>query len=635
MRNLLERYTEVFDDPTIAKVKPQRILPRDPKSPLPEPQKRRPIPAGMIEKLNEQEEKWNKMGCIEDVDIEDSEFASNLCFSAKKDANSNKIIGLRTNLDLRKINEKILSNSFPLPRQDELLSGNISRCSYFSSLDLSAFFNQIPVDEESRKFLCYYSSKGLKRFKTLPFGLKTASQIAQCLLTKRFQKYTGIFLSLFIDDICIYSETFKEHLDHVEIILSVLADMNLKAKSSKCSFGCSSVTYLGYTLSKDGLRPSARHTDGLMKYPKPQTRNELVSFIGLCEYFHEFVKQFSLQIQPLREVKEKLKKNEKVVWTPELNKTFENMKSTILKSTLILPSVNPKFELETDASDGCLGAVLRDWNHPTKPGGVCAYLRRNLKGPELLYPASEKEALGIKFAVDKCRSLLLGRHFKIKSDCKAWSWLTTKNSVKSERWRQELCEYDHEIVHVAGKDNIAADFLSRPPGMVGAAESLARTNETKTESINPEKIKMWLRLKEIHDEAHGPVTNLINKARKEFPKTKDLEKMCQTVIDQCRCVRSGPHQKTKRDGTVETGKIPYEILHIDMKGPYDAATNGPKYFLTIKCTFSNKFWAIPMPAASGDTVKKTLMQFFINHGHPRKIKFDQGTNFRDSGGLQT
>ena len=67
-----------------------------------------------------------------------------------------------------------------------------------------------------------------------------------------------------------------------------------------------------------------------------------------------------------------------------------------------------------------------------------------------------------------------------------------------------------------------------------------------------------------------------------------------------------------------------------MKGPYSAATNGPKYYLTIKCTFSNKFWALPMCTANGDTVKKTLFQFFINNGHPRKIKFDQGTNFRDS-----
>ena len=142
---------------------------------------------------------------------------------------------------------------------------------------------------------------------------------------------------------------------------------------------------------------------------------------ALAQYFGDFVEKFSTLIQPLRDAKEKLKKNEKVIWTSDLVQCFENMKKVILRSTLILPSANPKFILECDASDTAIGAILRDANHPVKPNGVCCFLSRQLKNAELAYGASEKEALAIKWAIDKNRNLLLGRKFTIFSDCKAWS----------------------------------------------------------------------------------------------------------------------------------------------------------------------------------------------------------------------
>ena len=132
----------------------QKLIPNC--SEMPPIEKRRPIPAGMMDHLKKQEELWESQGVIEDVPIEEAEYASNLCFSPKKDQVTSEIVGIRTCIDFRNINKILKSNSFPLPRQDELLTGNISRSNYFSELDLAQFFNQIPLDKESRKYCCFY-----------------------------------------------------------------------------------------------------------------------------------------------------------------------------------------------------------------------------------------------------------------------------------------------------------------------------------------------------------------------------------------------------------------------------------------------------------------------------------------------
>ena len=75
-------------------------------------QKRRPIPNGLLPHLKEQEAKWQAQGVIEDVPISEAIYACNLCFSAKKDQNSSKVVGIRTCIDLREINAIIEDNSF-------------------------------------------------------------------------------------------------------------------------------------------------------------------------------------------------------------------------------------------------------------------------------------------------------------------------------------------------------------------------------------------------------------------------------------------------------------------------------------------------------------------------------------------
>jgi len=227
LNSLLREYDSVFEEPSIANVEPQK-LPTVDNEPI-RIQKRRPIPHGMIEHLKKTEAKWEEQGIIEDVPIDEAEYAGNLCFAPKKCPESNKVIGIRTCIDLRVVNEKLKSNTFPLPRQDELLSGNISKAKYFSSLDLCQFFHQIPIEKSSRKFVTFYASSGIKRFRTMAFGLKVASQIGQALLSKAFNHLNGICLSLFVDDIVIYSREWKEHMDHLRQVMMMLDKLNLKA----------------------------------------------------------------------------------------------------------------------------------------------------------------------------------------------------------------------------------------------------------------------------------------------------------------------------------------------------------------------------------------------------------------------
>ena len=113
--------------------------------------------------------------------------------------------------------------------------------------------------------------------------------------------------------------------------------------------------------------------------------------------------------------------------------------------------------MTTDASNDGLGAILSQDGHP------CCYISRTLNPPEKNYSTTEKELLAIVWAVKRLRQYLLGKRFIIQTDHQALKWLKNVKDPSSRfmRWRLKLEEYDYDIEYKKGKENQAADALSR------------------------------------------------------------------------------------------------------------------------------------------------------------------------------
>ena len=216
------------------------------------------------------------------------------------------------------------------------------------------------------------------------------------------------------------------------------------------------VDYLGYKLSREGLKPSTEKIKALRQAPTPKDVTQLKSFLGLVNYYSRFLPNLSTTLAPLYEL---LHKETKWHWGPEQQKAFEFVKNA-LTSDSVLSHYSPLKELllSCDASPYGLGAVL---SHKMEDGTEkpIAFASRSLSTAKKKYAQLDKEALAIIFGVTKFRQYLLGRRFVIHSDHKPLMHIFGENRGSKhgisgiQRWALTLGAYSFSRYSQAWKRN--------------------------------------------------------------------------------------------------------------------------------------------------------------------------------------
>ncbi|GKC13305.1 putative reverse transcriptase domain-containing protein, partial [Tanacetum coccineum] len=237
-------------------------------------------------------------------------------------------------------------------------------------------YHQLRVKEQDVSKIAFHTRYGHYEFLVMPFGLTNALAIFMDLMNRVFHEYLDKFVIVFIDDILVYSKTREEHEDHLRIVLEILRQKKLYAKFSKCDFWLGQVAFLGHIVSADGISMDPAKVEAITKWPRPTTVTEVRSFLGLAGYYRRFVEGFSLLALPLMKL---MRKGEKFVWNEEREKSFEELKRTLVSSPLrILPFGTGGYQIYSNASKKGLGCVLM------QHGKVIAYASRQLKPYEEL-----------------------------------------------------------------------------------------------------------------------------------------------------------------------------------------------------------------------------------------------------------
>lgn len=381
-------------------------------------------------------------------------------FVKKKDG------GLRPCIDYRGLNSNTVKDRFPLPLISQILD-KLSGARYFTTLDLQGAYNLLRIREGHEWKAAFRTPYGLYEPLVIPFGLCNAPSVFQRFINSIFSDLLDISVIIYLDDILVYSRTLAQHHEDVKKVLKRLQDNQLFAKLSKCSFNQSSVSFLGYVISDEGVTMCPSKVESIKEWPIPNSVTAVQSFLGFCNFYRRFIPHFSTVAQPLTEL---TKKSKVFTWSPSCQAAFEKLKEAASSEAVVLPhpDFDKPFILETDASDFGIGAVLLQEDVGGKPRPLSFYSRK-FNSAETNYTVHDKELLAIIVSLKHFRHYLQGSTFPftIISDHKNLLFFNKPQHLKPRhaRWAEVLSQFDFNLEYKPGKLNQVADSLSRrePP----------------------------------------------------------------------------------------------------------------------------------------------------------------------------
>ena len=367
---------------------------------------------------------------------------------------------IRLCTDYRALNKITEFDPYPIPRIDEILD-EVAAAKYITTLDLTKGFYQVPLDSEAKAKSAFITPFGQYSYNVMPFGMMNASATFQRLVDTVL-KDCSEYCRQYIDDVAIFSNTWEDHLKHVDTVLTKIEESGLTIKPSKCKIAYSEVTYLGHTVGNKQIKPMLDKVEAVRKFPTPVTKKNVRSFLGLSGYYRKFVPHYAQISEPLIELSKK-KAPKLVVWTQNSEDSFQTLKEYLISEPILsTPDFTRPFFLQTDASNLGLGAVLSQLDSEYQEHPI-VYLSRKLKSNEINYSVPEKECLAIVWAIGKLRYYLLGYKFTVMTDHLALKWLDKTRAANNRlmRWSLMLQQFTFDIQYRKGVTNTNADALSR------------------------------------------------------------------------------------------------------------------------------------------------------------------------------
>ena len=351
------------------------------------------------------------------------------------------------------------------------------------------------------------------------------------------------FVTVYLDDILVYSESENEHLTHVDAVLDRLREHKWYCKLKKCDFAATSVEYLGHIVSNGHIAIDPDKMKAVRDWPIPfRNVTEVQSFLGLIGYYRKFIPHFSHIARPLHDL---TRKNAEFKWIDSHTNAVAKLKKAIAAPDC-LAIFDSEFTtiLTTDACDYALGAALSQ-KHPQGERPV-AFISRILTLTECRYSMWEKELFSIIWAVKYFRPYLLNHKFTIKSDNKPATQMIANSSMKLStsatnrviRWILSLQTYDFTIEHQPGTSNVVADALSRFPlhlNVIPDDQPTADFCQLKTTPITE---------RYLHN---------------KFVQTYEIDPPTKLIYDQLKDGQFHP-RLTLSDGLIVTRETPFRIL---------------------------------------------------------------------------
>lgn len=429
--------------------------------------KARTVPFALKDKVEQELKRLVESGVL--VSIDRSQYATPIVPVLKNDGRV-KIAG-----DFSvTLNKDLVIEKYPMPRIEEVFA-KIGGGDRYSKIDLKNAYNQFVLDDSSQELTTINTHKGLFKYTRLVYGLSNAPAIFQKSMETLLSGIDGV--SIWLDDVCITGPDKTSHLNRLNEVLGRLSSAGLRLQKEKCEFFQTSVKYLGYVISKEGLQTSSDKVQAILNAPEPNNVTEVKRFLGLVNYYRNFIPNASSLMSPLHEL---LRKGIKWQWGDRQRRSMAAVRHE-LASERVLAHFEPSAQLvlSVDASPAGLGAVLAQCTQQGEERPI-AYASRSLTTSERNYSQIQKEATAIIFGVKRFHQYLYGRDdpFILKTDHRPLvsifnnaTGIPVTTALRLQRYAIILSAYNYKVQYVRSDNNAAADFFSRAPLPCSDAES--------------------------------------------------------------------------------------------------------------------------------------------------------------------
>ncbi len=233
----------------------------------------------------------------------------------------------------------------------------------FSTIDLAASFHQLALAEDAKKYTAFSTLSGHWEFNRVTFGLTNAPPWMQRAISKALTGLEWKICVVWIDDIIIHSKTHEQHIEDLKRVMLALREHGFSVRLSKCHFGMSKVTYLGHSISADGIGTSDDNVKDILACPEPKTVKELQRVLGLFNYYRRFVHQYAQHVKPLSTyLAGSPRGHTPITLTEQARSAFHHLRLALAAApVLAYPDFSKPFIVEVTALNTTLAGFSRSW----------------------------------------------------------------------------------------------------------------------------------------------------------------------------------------------------------------------------------------------------------------------------------
>jgi len=584
---------------------------------------------------------------------------------------------IRLCLDFRQLNLVTERQACPMQNMIEMMD-KLYGSKYFTSIDLGNAYYQMELEEESNLKTAFSTKAGKFYFNRIPFGIAAASGTFQELMTRILGDIEQTVV--YLDDILIFSKSLEKHYEILDRVLDRIEKAGLRINPEKCHILKTEVKFLGHVINEKGIQTDPSKLEAIKSFEKPKCIKNLRSFLGICNYYRRFIKDYATKAKTLEQLCGLDKK--KLLWTEACDIAFAEMKEALTTPPILgFPDVEKEFILDTDASFDTIGAVLsqKDRNGHER---VIAYGSHSMSNHEKGYCITRKELLAMYYFCQHFNHYLYGKRFSLRTDHKAITFmLKTKKPITAQfqTWINYLSSLDIQLEYRKGVNHSNADMLSRNKcdtcTQCLMAHEEAKTQKIKTRRINVlaitdiykyqggvmEKIKMniktgknknlviidgiiktnkgkvWIpessreeMIMQIHTLLSHAGAEKVTKYIAEKYEMTNQKEIIKEVIGQCEACQKSKTitTATKEKRITLVANEPFEKLYIDICGPLKETWRKKNYIVAIIDQFSRYISLTAVGKQDETTIKNTIMtKWILRFGAPKEIHTDCGKTF--------